>query len=93
MKSNITYCKETQNRIKLLVASYAYEIENKPIMTDAEFDHRCKLIKLNIQTNRPDLDKWFKEYFNPCTGKWIHKYPELSKIKQIFYTVFEKSLL
>jgi hypothetical protein len=32
---------EIRNRIRVAAAAYAYEVENDPILTDAEFDALC----------------------------------------------------
>jgi hypothetical protein len=78
------YCDETRNRIKLLIAAYAYEFKGKPTMTDKEFDDLCMQINVDRKTNKPKLDKWFKKNFQPCTGMWIHRYPELNKLKKLY---------
>lgn len=62
------------------MAAYAYEIMNKPIMTDSEFDTLNRSIDLSIATRRPDLDKWFKENWSSNTGAWIWKHPDLERI-------------
>lgn len=57
-------------------------------MSDKDFDDLSKSIDINIKTNKPKIDKWFKKNFQPCTGMWIHKYPELDKLKIIYEQVF-----
>lgn len=79
-------CKETWKRIKIAVAAYAYEFENDPIMSDADFDELASLIDLNIDTGNKLLDKFFREEFDEITGQWIHKHPELEKIRQLYIT-------
>lgn len=74
---------ETHRRIKLSMAAYAYEILNRPIIDDHMFDSEAKKVDLNISTNRPDLDNWFRENFQPDTGQWIYKHPELDKIASL----------
>ena len=73
---------ERYRRIKVSILAYAYEILNKPVAFDHEFDDLCQKIDLSIDTDRPDLDKWFREEFSPHTGMWIHKHPELEGIKK-----------
>lgn len=48
---------EKRNRIKVTLWSYAYEIKNVSLVSDAQFDATCKAIDLNNRTDRPDLDK------------------------------------
>lgn len=76
---------ETRRRIIVAVAAYAYEFENAPIMSDAEFDKLVKEIDTTIDTDRPDLDEWFRKNFETDTGMWIHKHPELDKIRGLYH--------
>jgi hypothetical protein len=75
---------EIRLRIKLCVAAYAYEVENDSIMSDHEFDEKCKSVNLNVSTGNRKLDNWFKKNFDPSTGQWIHRHPELHKIKYVY---------
>lgn len=74
---------ETKRRIKVCIAAYAYEFLNESLISDAEFDSECKLIDLSIDTNSPDLDAWFRAEFHPDTGQWVHKHPELRKLRTL----------
>lgn len=75
---------EVWMRIRVCVASYAYEVEHDSIMTDHEFDDMCKMIDLSIDTTNPEMDKWFRENFAPHTGCWIHKHPHIDGIKRLY---------
>lgn len=87
---------ERKNRIRLSVAAYAYEFESESVMTDDEFDSLSKKIRPNIKTlesyhrrtseiNRiKRLDKFFLEEFSTDTGMWIHKHPELDRLKKYY---------
>ncbi len=83
---------EKKRRIRLSVAAYAYEFKDDSLMPDAEFDKECVLLNnnLHVDTNQPDLDKWFREHFLPYTGQWIYKHPELKRIKQIYVGIKSK---
>lgn len=83
-------CDETRRRIRLTVAAFAYEILHRTIMSDSEFDELAKSIDLSIDTRRPDLDKWFRENFDPFTGMWIHGHPERRRVEQLAWFVIEK---
>ena len=83
------FCKETHRRIKLSIAAYAYEVESDPIMSDGDFDEMCSKINLSVNTSRPDMDKWFRENFQPHTGQWIHKHPQLKRIKQLYDRIYK----
>ena len=81
-------CQETRNRIKVSLAAYAYEVLGESIMTDAEYDKLAKSIKLDIDTRRPDLDKWFRRNYVPYTGSWIHGHPEKPRLHQLIRSVY-----
>lgn len=78
---------QTWIRIRLLVAAYAYEFENSPIMDDAAFDDLCKQVDLDIATSRPDMDAWFRLNFTTYTGSWVNSLPkrELDRAANIYY--------
>lgn len=76
--------KQIRLRIKLSIAAYAYEILSETIMSDHDFDHKCLLIDPSIETGNKKLDHFFKTEFNPSTGQWIHKHPELNKIVELY---------
>ena len=82
---------ERRNRIILSIAAYAYEVENDSIMLDHEFDEKCKSVNLNVNTGNRKLDNWFKKHFDPSTGQWIHKHPELNRIKQLYRKYYSKA--
>lgn len=54
-------------------------------MSDEEFDKLSYKINPSILTGHPVLDKFFQEEFKPYTGSWIHKHPELQKVKETYY--------
>ncbi len=78
------YTPETSREIWLrtivALAAYVYEFEGSEIMSDATFDRLALEINPLIDTNRPDLDKWFREEFSPDTGQWIYKHPDFDRI-------------
>lgn len=76
--------KEVWRRIKLSVAAYAYEFKDSQIITDAEFDKMCKQVDVTIDTGNKKMDSYFKKIFDPSTGQWIHRHPELNKIAQLY---------
>ena len=59
----------------VLLWAYAYEYESDPLVSDAEFDETCYKIDLSIDTDRPDMDEWFRKNFEPYTGSWIYFLP------------------
>ena len=71
-------------RIKLSIAAYGYEFDSKSIMSDSEYDMLSRDVDCSILTGRDDLDLFFKEEFVPDSGMWIHKHPELDKVKALY---------
>ena len=72
---------ERRTRIKLCVAAYAYEIDQHPILTDAQFDALAMSSNRNIRTGRFDL--WWRQTFQPYTGSWIHSHPDLEGVRRL----------
>jgi len=75
---------ERRNRIRLSIAAYAYEIESDSIMSDSEYDKLCMDITVSVRTGNRRMDKFFRDKFDEFTGQWIHKHPELHKIKNLY---------
>jgi len=75
---------EIRRRIKLSVAAYAYEVHDDSVMSDGEFDQQCLLVDTSVSTGNRKLDNFFKKNFDPSTGSWIHKHPEIDKISELY---------
>lgn len=80
--------REVRRRIKLCVAAYAYEVLNTEIISDTVFDKMCLEVDLKVDTGNKVLDGYFKKHFDPSTGQWIHKHPELDKIATLYNTYY-----
>jgi len=84
---------ETRRRILVSVWAYAYELADTPrsLVPDHIFDAECYMLAagLRVDTDRPDLDYWFRGMFDPSTGMWIHKHPELDKIAKYYERFFK----
>lgn len=82
------YCLERRNRIRILLAAYAYEYLDEPIMTDTQFDELA--LKINLEAKTGKHDGWFKKHFNPHTGQWIRQFPkkEQEKLAKILKKCF-----
>lgn len=76
---------ERRNRIRLSVFAYAYEYESESLISDAEYDKLSYLIKKDMKTGNKSLDNFFNRQFIAHTGQWIHKHPELNKIKALCF--------
>ena len=70
-------------RIRLSVAAWTYEKYDHSIMSDADYDRMSLEVDPKITTGNRKLDKFFREQFDPSTGSWIHRHPELEKIDHI----------
>jgi hypothetical protein len=81
---------ERRNRIRLSLAAYTYEFESETIMSDGDFDELALKIDKDMPTGNELLDNFFKEHFNAYTGQWIHKHPELSKLKAMYFCMKNK---
>lgn len=81
-------CQETRRRIKLSVWAWAYEFQNVSLVPDYLYDYESMLINLSVFTKRPDLDYFFITNFNPSTGLWIHKHPELDGIENLYWRYY-----
>lgn len=63
---------ERRRRIMVSVWAYSYEMLNPPVslVDDHVFDAECYLLAagLRVDTDRLDLDYWFRGAFDPSTG-------------------------
>lgn len=79
----MTAYKQKKLRIRVAIFAYAYEVLMESLIDDITYDDLAARIDTSIGTDRPDLDQWFKENYSEYTGSWVHKHPELSRIKEI----------
>ncbi len=75
--------RETKRRIDAAVAAYAYEFEDRSLMSDHDFDELCLQIDPSVETGRPALDHFFKTQFDPFTGSWVHQHPDKAGLRRI----------
>ena len=85
------YSKEIRNRIKLSIAAYAYEFLGESIMTDHEYDQLSLKINPDVKTGNDLMDDFFKKHFDPSTGMWIRKHPEIQKLNYLYKKYYKKS--
>ena len=74
---------ERMRRINVAAWAYAYEVESRPVVDDATYDREAALVRPEIDTGNPVLDEFFRTEFQPYTGAWVHKHPELEKLSRI----------
>lgn len=77
-------CLETQRRIRVAVAAWAYEVHADPLMSDAEFDALARSIDVNRSTANSDMDRWFLANFNPDTGIWVRRHPDTGGLERVY---------
>lgn len=78
---------EKKNRMIVAAAAFAYEVEDDPIMSDAEFDALAMKINRDLETGSKDLDKFFREEFCPHTGSWVWKHPHPGGLQRIAHNI------
>lgn len=76
--------KEIRDRIRLAVAAYGYEIADHPTMTDAAYDAMAERIDPSKPTNNLVIDWFFWKNFDPHTGIWIYRHPDLAKVAHCY---------
>lgn len=75
---------ETRNRIRLSVAAFSYEYQSDSIMSDSEFDELSRRINPEVETGNEVMDRFFREQFEPDTGMWIRRHPDLRGLEIIY---------
>lgn len=75
---------ETRLRIQVSLWAYAYEFYDVSLVEDHIFDAGCLKINTELSTGNELIDKFFREEFEPSTGMWIRKHPELEKLEQLY---------
>jgi NAD-dependent DNA ligase len=76
---------ERRNRIRLSIFAYAYEFDDDPLISDAEYDRLSYLIKTDRSTGNEMLDDFFRKHFQSHTGQWIRIHPELDKVRALHF--------
>ena len=71
---------ERRRRIRLSVWAYAYEVLDVSLVDDHRFDDEALLVDLTVATGSPQLDAFFRRYFEAHTGQWVTKHPERQKL-------------
>ena len=67
----------------LSVWAYGYTYAES-LVGDEVYDREAPLVDLTIDTDRPDLDAWFRANYHDYTGSWIGEHPELDKVKLLY---------
>lgn len=81
--------RETRRRIELTMFAFAYELDATSLVDDAVFDRLAIEVDLSINTTRPDLDAWWRANFQPYTGSWIYRHPELERVRRVYLAFYK----
>lgn len=81
--------KVRRDRIRIAVAAWAYESGYRPIMSDQEYDDLSERVhrQRNIATGYSRLDRFFQRSFDPDTGMWVHRHPNVQGLINIYMRV------
>lgn len=71
---------ERRRRIFVSLWAYAYEVLSISLVDDAKYDLEASLIDVSMDTENPIMDAFFREEFDPSTGMWVHKHPQLTRL-------------
>lgn len=74
-------------RTRLAIFAFAYEFRSNSLIGDKEYDELSLLVDPAIETDNPELDKFFREHYHPATGQWIHSHPQLAGIERIYNSI------
>ena len=75
---------ETKRRIRVALWAYAYEVHSDSLVDDVTFDKECESIDLSVNTLNKDMDTWYRENFDPCTGQWVHNHPNKEGLERLY---------
>ena len=81
---------EIRNRIRLSVAALAYELHDDPVMSDSEFDKLAYTIRPHEKTGRATLDRFFRTHFEPDSGVWVRRHPEIGKLNRLYFAHYRE---
>lgn len=70
-------------RCRLAVWAWAYEGLNESLVDDHMFDKECLRVDLDVDTDSPEWDLWWRENFSPETGAWINKHPDKKRLTEL----------
>lgn len=72
-----------RDRIRISMFAYAYDILGEPLVSDSDYDSLAKTLDNTTSTDNEIMDTFFKEEYVNHSGMWIHKHPQLERIRQL----------
>lgn len=87
---NMKKCDVIRSRIRVSLAAFAYEMYDKSLISDSEYDKLSKIVYANrhIKTGDSRLDIFFSGEVSPDTGMWVRKHPELAKLESLYKRLY-----
>lgn len=76
---------ERRNRIMVSLWAYAYEVMNESLVSDGKYDSTCRAINPRLRTGNEVMDRFFRDEFDPSTGVWIYKHPQIEVIYNAYW--------
>ena len=86
MPTRKTKVQQKQYMLRTTVAymAFLYEIKYDSPMLDCEWDALALRVNVNQSCGDLELDKWYKENYDPCTGSWIYSHPHLKDFERYY---------
>lgn len=78
---------EKRLRASVVFNAVAYELYGINFISDSEWDTRALKVDITIDTDRPDLDEWFREHYTPYTSQWVHSFPDIHRMRELVQQV------
>lgn len=79
---------QKKTRERLALWTYAKVFNHYTIVADHVYDANVLMYDPRIKTDCAELDKFFKEKFNPNDPNWIKLYPRMSELEDIYEAMF-----
>lgn len=77
--------RERRRRVLVAVWAYAYECLAVSMVSDEVYDREAHLVDANIATGNAALDAFFLAEYQPYTGAWVHRHPDVEGLHS-YYT-------
>jgi NAD-dependent DNA ligase len=69
-------------RIRLAICAYAYECLDEPLVPDHVYDEMSRRVDPSIETGHPVMDEFFRAAFEPNSGAWVRRHPEIDALER-----------
>jgi len=81
-----TKVQQKQYMLRTTVAymAFLYEIKFDSPMPDLEWDALALKVDVTQSSGDIELDKWYKENYDPNTGSWIYSHPHKDQFEEYY---------